>query len=448
MQDGEAATGNGAAGNDGAGDGAAGDGEAGEDGEDGTDDDDGKIHGSFGVRYIHRQTSDDHDNDLYGLLETTIGDEEQDAITGYVLARASWDIDGDQGESPFGSLSDTYDGPVDSRLYEAYVDFHEDGFSLLRLGRQSLDETPEWVRFDGVSAETAPSGSRKHQFGAFLGRPNHEYESSTSGDKALGAWYRVRPWEGARLRLDAMHLEDEAQLGSENNDLLGVRLSQQLGREFAFHGKYTVLEEKPRDFDLRGTWTRPESGWLVSAWYHELVRTQSFLTEEFDPYFQTLTEYFPFRQYRLMASKAFESGYDLTAGMDLRKLKDSGDEGEFNREFERYYLTGAVRDFLVKELTFSATGELWDGDGSDYSTWGLDLTRQWTPKVRTSLGSYFAAFKNDFLLDEDREDVRTYYLAMKYLVDRTLTWSLGIDHEESSDVDNFDTLTAKATWRF
>jgi hypothetical protein len=68
--------------------------------------------------------------------------------------------------------------------------------------------------------------------------------------------------------------------------------------------------------------------------------------------------------------------------------------------------------------------------------------------VRASLGSYYALFKNDFLLGTDRQDVRTYYLSLKYIVDPRLTWSLGVDHEESSDVDNFDTLTAKATWRF
>ncbi|HTE06545.1 MAG TPA: hypothetical protein VK824_10135 [Planctomycetota bacterium] len=410
--------------------------------------DEGPVHGSFGARFVERWTNADHDTDLYGLLETSIGNEKKDEVTGYVLARASWDLDGDQGQAPFGSLSDTDGGPVDTRLYEAYADFHEKGFSLLRLGRQQLADTPEWVRFDGVSGETAEDGALRQQFGLYAGRPHHEFESESSGDKVFGGWYRTRLWQGGKLRLDAMHLEDEAQLGSADNDLYSARLTQQLGRELNVQGKYTVLEEKPRDLDVRATWVRPESGWLVNVWYHELVRTQSFLAEEFDPYFATLTEYFPFRQGRVMASKSFDAGYDLTAGMDYRRLKDSADEGVFNREFERYFLTGTVSDFLVKDLALSLTGERWDGDGSDYATWGVDLTRKFSKAVRASLGSYYALFKNDFLLATDREDVRTYYLSLKYIVDARLTWSLGVDHEESSDVDNFDTLTAKATWRF
>ncbi len=424
-----------------------------DDGKEGEIDESGVVHGSFGLRFVERTTGGTHDTDIYGLLETSIGDAAKDEVTGYVLARAAWDLDKNSNQDLYGGLEDTYSNSVHSNLYEAYADFHENGFSLLRIGRQQLDDTPEYVRFDGVAIETAPDGSARQQYGAYLGQSDYEYESSSSGNKVVGGYFKVRPWEGGKLRLDALHIENgvqqgESQLGSENNDLYAARLGQQFGKEVHVEGAYSVLEEKPRDLDLRATWVRPESGWLVNFWYHELLRTQEFLVEEFDPYYATLTQYEPFRQARVLASKSFEAGYDVTAGLDGRKLKNSDDEGDFNHEFTRYFLTETTHDFVTKDLDFSVTGELWDGnDNTEYATWGVDLTRKWTKAVRMSLGSFYALYKNDFLLNEDRQDVRDYYLTMRYLVDKTLTWSLGIDHEVS-DVDNFDTLTAKATWRF
>ena len=106
-----------------------------------------------------------------------------------------------------------------------------------------------------------------------------------------------------------------------------------------------------------------------------------------------------------------------------------------------------IHDVLTEGVSVSMTGERWDGDGSDYGTWGLDVTREWSKDLRASAGSSYALFKNDFLLGQERQDVRTYYLKLKYRTEPRLTWTFGLEHE-TGDVDDFDTLMVNATWRF
>jgi hypothetical protein len=101
----------------------------------------------------------------------------------------------------------------------------------------------------------------------------------------------------------------------------------------------------------------------------------------------------------------------------------------------------------VPDLTLAVTGDYWTSNGSDANSMGFDLTREFSQTFRGSFGSYYQLYKNDFLLDEERQDVRTYYVAGRYKPEKRLTWGLGFEHEDS-DVGDFDTLTARSTWNF
>lgn len=406
------------------------------------------VDGSLTTRYIGRWSGGDHDNDIYSLLSAQIGDPEHDPYTGYILGRVSKDLDGSAGEnSPFASLEDTYDNSLNGRLYEAYVDFNDAGLDLLRVGRQALYDTPAYVRFDGVAAATEPGGSDRHQIGVYGGQTVHEYESSPDGDSVVGAYVANSMWKGGKTRVDYMHLEDEQQLGSDNNDLWAAQLQQAVGREVFLKGGYQLLENEPREFDARATWTPTDSGWVVQGSYYELMQTEGSLAEELDPFFDTLQQYFPYSLSRLLLSKTFDAGYSLEGGADLRRVDDAQDEGDFNRDYDRYHLTGTVEDFCVPDLTLAVTGDYWTSNGSDANSMGFDLTREFSQTFRGSFGSYYQLYKNDFLLDEERQDVRTYYVAVRYKPEKRLTWGLGFEHEDS-DVGDFDTLTARSTWNF
>jgi hypothetical protein len=408
------------------------------------------VSGSLVTRYLGRQSGGDQDHDLYTLLSVDLGDEQADDWTGHVMGRLSKDLDGDTGgeDSPFFSLEDTYDHSLNGRLYEAYADARDTDLAVLRLGRQTLYETPEFVRLDGARIETAPAGDDKHAFGLYAGRPVHEYESSPDGDQALGAYAVNRPWKGARARLDYMHLEDEVLLGTEANDLWAVSLDQGIDRQFLLHGDYALLENRPREYTVRGTWVDPEEGTLVQVSHYELLSTQRMLVEELDPFFETLVEYFPFRQERVLASTSLDEDLDVSGGVDVRRVDDDDDVSEFNRDFQRYHATGTLHDVLVPDVSVSLTGETWNANGSDETTtWGLDVTRVYSEDVRASIGSYYALFKNDFLLGTERQDVRTYYVLLRLRQDPRLSWSFGYDYEDA-DIDDFQSLTVKASWRF
>jgi hypothetical protein len=407
------------------------------------------VDGSLTTRYIGRWSGGDHDQDIYSLLSATIGDPDHDPYSGYILGRVSKDLDGNSGgeTSPFFSLEDTYDNSVNGHLYEAYVDFHDTGLDLMRVGRQTTIETPAYARFDGASLETKPDGNDKRQFGVYGGQTTHEFESSPQGDSVYGAYVTNRMWKGGRTRIDYMHLDDEQQLGTENNDLWAAQVQQQFGRDLNIKGGYSLLENSPREFDTRATWAPPESGWLVQTSYYALLQTEGVLAEELDPFTSSLQQYFPYSLSRLLVSKTFDEGYSVEGGADLRRVDDTGDQGEFNRDYDRYHLTGTIDDWCLPGLALALTGDYWTSDGSDTNSWGLDLTREVSETLRASFGSYYQLYKNDFLLDQERDDVRTFYATIRYRPDKRLTWAFGLEHEDNS-LDNMDTLTAKATWNF
>jgi hypothetical protein len=47
----------------------------------------------------------------------------------------------------------------------------------------------------------------------------------------------------------------------------------------------------------------------------------------------------------------------------------------------------------------------------------------------------------------ERQDVRTYYVLLRLRQDPRLSWSFGYDYEDA-DIDDFQSLTVKASWRF
>src|SRR5262245_20498693 len=148
------------------------------------------VRGQLVSRYWLRWTGSHSDQDLYETLMLDVGNEDHDAVTGHFLGRLAADIDGHGGgASPFFSLQDTRNGPVDVQIYEAYADLHMvPGIELLRAGRQTIVDTPELAFFDGVHCRTSPVAGGELQFGAYGGVSTHLYESSPEGDWTAGLY--------------------------------------------------------------------------------------------------------------------------------------------------------------------------------------------------------------------------------------------------------------------
>lgn len=406
-----------------------------------------KIKGTLSTRARARWAGNDHDVDLYGLLSVDVGDEAVDDYTAHVMGRVSYDVDanGDSSGS-FSSIDDTYDSRLEGRLYDAWLDIHRVGpLKSVRVGRQTLWDTPELVVFDGAKAVTDELGDLRWSGGAYAGQTTHEFESSPDQDAVYGAFAQVRPWTGGRARLDAMNLRDDTNQGKIRNNLVGLNLWQSLGERVRLHTEYTRLDNAGRDAQIDGTYYDAPNDFLVQLSYKEFLQPQTRRVTELDPFFVVLQDYAPYHQSRVLASKGFDDDFSVEGGMDVRRLDDAGDEGPFNREFQRWFATGVIH--YTPEVDVSVTGEVWDGDGESTSTWGLDLTKQADDDTKVSLGSYYSLFKSDFLHDEELEHVRTFYLRFKRQLDPASNLSLGYEYEDA-EFQNLQTLTAKMTWRF
>jgi hypothetical protein len=405
------------------------------------------VHGSLSTWWRSRNTPGAHDNDLRSVLALDIGDPTKDAYSAHVLGQGTLDLDGDSDDAVAG-LSDTYDSALTGRLYDAYVDLNAiDGLERVRLGRQLDYETPELAWFDGAFAASEEFSELRAQVGVYGGIPVHPYESSPAGDALLGAFASAKPWQGNRLRLDWMHFQDERGEAEYEDDLLGARAWQRFGPAFMLEAGYTRLGQDDRDLRARATWSDADDDLTLEASWYQLFEAQADLSLELDPFYATLLELFPYSQARFLASKGFGERLDLQAGVDLRHVSDEDDVGDFNRDFERYFLRADLQDTLPAELDLGAIGEMWVSDGSDVETWGLDLEREFGAELEASLGTLFALYKFDAASQEERENVRTWFLRLRWKRSKSTTFDAQYDFEDSDGTD-FHTVRLGGTWRF
>jgi len=412
----------------------------------------GPLHGSLSLRYRGRFTDDDEDNDLWTLLALDYADEARPWITGHVLGRVDADLDGkSDGDSTFHELDDTFDGAVMGRLYSAYVELAPtpDGElpGTLRIGRQTDPRLPEVLHIDGVSFLSTPLGEKDVELGVYGGIPVHWYESSSEGDWAYGTSVEARPWRGGRARLEWMHLDDEVALGPFHDDLFALGLWQTLAQRWLLEGQYTRLEGDDRDLRLRTQYHDPDSETVARLLYYELRETQAAQALELDPFSEQLQEYFPFRQAAVEFSRPVAEHAVVDVGADLRRMKDESDVGEYNREYERYYLTLTLRELAAAGLALSLTGDEWNGDGRDIGSLGADLSFAPDPLWTASLGTYYSLFKYELYDVGERDDVRTYYLRGSYRASERLSLELSYDYEDD-DLEQYHTVRWGAAWRF
>lgn len=409
------------------------------------------IHGFLSARYDARFTPDDSDQDLFQMLSVDLGDPDRHRITGHFLGRLTEDLDGntDRGRFyVFDNVTDTYKSNANGRLYHAYLDIHRlPVLEKIRLGRQLLYDTPAFAAFDGGLLETRELWDLKLQLGGYGGVPVHLFESSPEGDVLAGVYAQARPWKGGRARFDWMRARDRATLGVNSDDLFGAALWQNLGEYLQLHGQYTFLEERSRDVQVRGTFQQPDWDFKIQGSYYELLEPQRDLALEFDPFFSVAFDQFPYRQTRWLASKGLGEHFLIEGGFDLRRLRNPGDEGSFNRDFERYFITPSVRDFPLKGLSASLTGELWESRGRDLWSAGADLSYQFNDRLKASIGTYYSLYKYDYFANREWDHVQTYYFKISTKWTRNLKTDLDYEYEDD-EFDEYHHLRLGLIWSF
>jgi len=409
------------------------------------------IHGWSSTTLRYRRTDDAEDADLLETLSLDVGNAERDPLSAHVLAYAAADLDGrsfDDGEdADFADLDDTYESDVIARLYDAYVDVHTvDELAALRLGRQTLYDTPVLALFDGVWLETDELARKETSLGLFLGRSIHHFETAFDDDQVAGAYVQAVPWRAGRLRLDYMHLVDDTRLTKEKEDLLSLRAWQSVGDELRLSAGHTRLDGEERDVFARANWFDPEHDLGLQLSYYELLETQGQLAYELDPYSALLFEQDPYRQWQVTASKGLGSRVVLEAGASFRRLSDEDDEGQFNREYDQQHLTLTVSD-LPGATELAVTGTQYDDSGSKIETLGADLGRDFGSDWNASLGTYYALYEVDVFLERERDHARVWYARAKNRRGEDLTLDFRVEYE-TDDFDDYLVTRVGAKWSF
>jgi hypothetical protein len=413
-----------------------------------------ELCGSLTTRYRARDAAGGGgDQDLVGVLAVDLADDgpatERRGWSASLMALGSLDLDGlaDDGDSTFTSLADTRGDAFDARLYHAWVELADvSGLESLRFGRQLATQTPEVAWYDGVALATPARGGRAVRAGLYGGVPVHVFESSSAGDALGGVFVEARPWNSGRVRLDYMRIEDERDARTFDDDLLGLDVWHTFGRELSLHAATSHLEGRPRDARLDATWL-PNEDWVLRASAYHLDAPQVDRSLEANPLFDTLRVYQPFDQGQLFVTRYVNEHLTLDLGADVRRVRDEEDLGDFNRDFERAYLTATLEDALPGGLALAVTYDDWESDESSIEGFDAELSRTFGGDVAARLGTDVSLFEYDFFLDAEREDVRTWYLGLSKRPRDGPRVDLRFEYQED-DTDRYRDVILGVTWRF
>ncbi len=413
------------------------------------------IRGQVAGKYRFRSSSDDRDQDLYAYLTLDYADAAKDRVTAHLFLRATKDLDGDSSPEGYYSLdgiTGSYDGSLNARLYEAHVDVHRVGsLSVLRGGRQFLQDAPVQLHFDGIRVETQVY-KEFHQFksGAYAGVPVHLYESSPAGDSLVGLFAELRPWTGSRFRLDLLRTADEVGDEDFSETLVGIGAWQAFASGLRTSAEFTLLEGNSHDLRLRANYYDKGLDLRVDVSYTQLFHTQERLSVENDFYFLALMSYAPYGQTRVLVSKGFGEHLVLQATLDARELIDPDDDAPNNREFRHVTLGPVVTDWPNEKMSWSLFLDVWEVPGSDAGdivTATFDLSRKFSDGIKGSLGTSFAEYTYDYFSATEREKVRTVYLRVAYVPRKGEKYGLSWEYE-NDDLDDFHVVKLGVGYSF
>jgi hypothetical protein len=412
------------------------------------------VSGFVTTKYRLRATEGARDQDLYGYLGLDFGNPLSSKVTAHLLARATYDLDGRQdqrGYYVFDSITDTYDSPYNGRIYYAWADVNRvPGMGLIRLGRQLIYDTPVVLYLDGARVETAEMKDLLGlKLGAYGGMPVHLYEPDPSGNAMYGALAQVRPWQGARVRLDWTHADNRYLYGAEHNDFYGLGWWQNVTGHFRFNVNYTRLGDQNRDVQAGAVYYNPDQDLLIQGRYYGLLEPQKIYAIDFDPFYAPLGEYVPYHQASAMIYKGLGEKFGVQGGVDGRWLKDKDQESKFNHEFLHYYLTLLLNNAAREGWQASVTGEVWDSYTNQdlVETYGADLTYRSPRKMRFSMGTDYSLYHYDYYSDTEQQQVRTWYTRLSY------NWTDGFRTDlkyryEYGEFGDFHWLEIGATYEF
>lgn len=401
------------------------------------------VSGNFKAQYEGRWAEDEDDHDMYEYLRFKTKNFFDNKVSIAGSGRLSEDLDGHEPkDGAFRDILDTYDSSANGRLYYLYADIKNPVIdkSNLRVGRQ-YQYSVETILFDGAKYEQQLGPIDTYAFG---GMRTSQY-SETYFDTVAGSGITIRPFMDTRTNLDYVRIIDDNYIDDE----VGFNLWQRIYEDLNFYGRYTILNTLPKDFLVKLSWDKIDWDASVQLSYFRFLNSIAEQSNNVSPFYQILGTFEPFDLISLTGYKGFGEKFGISSGVDYRNVLDKGNENTFNTDYNRVYFSFLLNNVLLKESKASFSIEYWNANGVDESTdLGFDYDKK-IGKFDIGLGTNYSLYKYNFdgsnglesVLDseytrdiEQKVNVRTYYMRIKYLLtkqsDVSMRWST-----EISDTD-------------
>jgi hypothetical protein len=386
---------------------------------------------------------DESDHQLFQYLRISVDDIVPDKVSLRFSGRLSAELDGnDDDESFFADIYDSFDHSANGRIYYLYLDIKDPLFkeSNLRLGRQNSYEG-ETVLFTGGKYEQTIDRLRFYAQGGVRGT---HYTSEDEDDNIVGAGvdYRLMPY--TNVGYDFLFVEGE----NLDDDYHGFDVSHRIGG-LKTYARFTVLNNDADDLNLYGSYYHAPLDLNLTARYYTLFTQRDKNTNEFEALIDvdgfdvddpdTLAVYSPFHLLNLTVYKSHGERFGTTAGLEVRRMDDSDEENDLNREYERYFISIEVWNFIVEGLTASAMFEFWEADDSEDSLgFGIDVEKDLSDKLYAAAGFYYSQYRlrSSFGGTSFSEDIETpeLYAKLKYKLRNNIELSAKYEIEDESDL--------------
>jgi hypothetical protein len=167
-----------------------------------------------------------------------------------------------------------------------------------------------------------------------------------------------------------------------------------------------------------------------------------------DPYFAILTELHPYWEASASASKAFGALSAVEAGAHVRRLQDEDDEGDYNHDFTRGWLTLSRWSDPCRRFGVSATGEWWStGDGEDVGAAGFAV--DWRPgeRWRASAGVDYSLWRSDLYAARERYDSYGVFVRARWRPTARWEGDASVRYD-TGDEEDVLTVQLTARWEF
>ena len=318
----------------------------------------------------------------------------------------------------------------------------------IRLGRQRVNAGLSFL-VDGGRIDFQRIDGLNLDISVFGGVPEYLYEDNREGDWLVGIDLNARPSDRTRIDVRYVHIRDENRWvgGEQNDDYLSVGLMQEFLDCLRLYANWNTVGFDTRDVSVRLNADIVDWDLTINAsYFYQDTVTQEYSTL-LDSYVGILGISYAYHQASLEITKLYGDHFAFDVGATIRELDEDNDEAAFNREFQRVWFTVSSHNWPIEEIGLAFTVEWWNADEDETFTVGGEIDWRPLPELRLTAGSYYAAYKYDYFVVDERVDVTTIFLRVRWQVLESLRLNARYEFE-TGDEGDFHSFLAGFNWRF